>query len=355
MTNRSRCILLTAVVTLAAWCAVPALAEPYFAVRTGYKCGQCHVNNTGGGKRTGFGQIYANTRLPMFQLRAKGQTGFFDTQLNETISVGGNLRVAEHIAFEWEKEDLAPRTNATGFNEANVYLQVNVIPEIVTFYSDQTLAPSSASRELFGMVRFANRTAYAKAGRMLLPYGLRIIDNDAFIRNRTGYNYNRSGTGLELGWDPGPLAMVGNITDDNVSTVATIVFRRFQVGGSYGRNITRANDSTVGHFAGVNVGRFTFLGEVDVITQGDVDQLATLAEMNVLLMRGFNAKLTYEFFDRNRDIDAARDGRERITIGLEPFIAQFAQVRAFYRFNSFIPQNSAGNQDEMIVEFHVFF
>ena len=151
---------------------MPAQAEPYIAVRTGYKCSQCHVNQTGGGKRTDFGLIYSQTKLPMTMLRSRSGSGTFDPYLNESVSLGGNLRVAELFAFEHTSSlgEAAPSSNITEFTEANLYVQVDAIKDVVIFYADQTLAPSSSNRELFGMVKDSPRSAYMKVGRMLFGW-----------------------------------------------------------------------------------------------------------------------------------------------------------------------------------------
>lgn len=337
--------------------ASPTTAEPYLAIRTGFKCSQCHVNRTGGGKRTDFGMIYSQTRLYMKIIRSSKRSSFFDGKLNELISMGANFRADDVSLFEFESSggEEADFSNNTRISEANLYFQIDVVPDALTFYVDQTLAPNSTNRELFGMIQNLPMNSYLKVGRILLPYGFRLLDNDAFIRNRTGYTYNRSGTGLEVGLEPGPFSLVANVTDSQLSLIGSTVFRRVRVGGSFGRNIRRSGDFVFGAFAGVNFGRFTLLGEGDWINIDDIDRFAGIAELNFLIRQGLNFKFTYEFFDRNTDVSNDRDGQDRFTIGVEPFITQFMQIGIFYRINRFIPQNVPLNQDQLTLQFHVFF
>ncbi|MFQ5629849.1 MAG: hypothetical protein ACE5I1_13875 [bacterium] len=332
-----------------------AYTEPYISVRTGFKCSQCHVNRSGGGKRTSFGVIYAQTNLNMKFLRPANNPGFFDGKLGESVSVGANFRADNVSLFSYQsstgKENES--SNDSRISEANIYLQFDVIPDFLSVYADQTLQPN-ANREFFGLVQNLPLKSYLKIGRMLLPFGFRMLDNDAFIRNGSGYTYNRHDTGVEVGLEPGPLSIIANVTDTQLSLTGATVFRRFRVGGSFGRNINTSGDYVLGAFAGVNFGRFTLLGEGDFIKIADVERFAGLAELNFLIRQGLNFKAVYEFFDRDRDIPNDRDGQERITLGVEPFITQFMQVGIFYRINRYIPQNVLLNQDQLTVQFHVF-
>src|SRR5690348_7979349 len=69
---------------------VSAHAEPYLAVQTGFKCGQCHVNPTGGGMRTAFGDVFAQTQLPATHVDTGTDT--WAGAINRFLSVGGDLR-----------------------------------------------------------------------------------------------------------------------------------------------------------------------------------------------------------------------------------------------------------------------
>src|SRR5690606_9564119 len=68
-------------------------AEPYIAARTGMKCSQCHVNGTGGGKRTDYGAIYSEYQLLMKSAISESRSSSFDPKLNKSVSIGANFRV----------------------------------------------------------------------------------------------------------------------------------------------------------------------------------------------------------------------------------------------------------------------
>jgi len=338
--------------------------EPYLSVRTGLKCSQCHVNKTGGGGRTDFGSIYAQTRLPMVQF------GFLKRSLNDFLSIGANFRVLASGTAR-DATDAIPRSSVE-ITEQSLQLEARVIRDFLTLYIDQLLGPSGAStREAFAL--FGNGSlpleGYVKAGKFFLPYGLRLVDDNEFIRARTGFNYDTPDIGIELGIEPGPLSFFVSFSngtqgasEDNsgkqIAGSAALIFRRFRVGASASRNdAPDARRDAVGGFGGFNVGRFTFLGELDYIFDSfeereDVSQFVGFVEGDFLVIRGLNIKTTYGFLDPNRDI--GENARVRWRFGAEVFPTQFVQASVFYTLLEDIPQATT-DTDRWGIELHVYF
>jgi hypothetical protein len=344
--------------------AASAMAEPYMAVRTGFKCSQCHLNQTGGAGRTEYGQAYTQYKLVMQQTqsmvknsREEGLTSF-DPKLNDAITIGANFRTEQFMS---QKEGSIPADNQHSVSEASVYINVELVKNFLSFYVDQSMGLTSTSnnREMWMMARNLPGKSYIKVGRTLLPYGMRIMDDQAFIRSQTGYGYGTYDLAGEIGFEPGPFSVVGNLTNTRFSSVGSVNFKNFRVGGSYAANTEGAKYSAYGPFAGASYGRFTAMTEVAFIEKASGDStigsVAQFYELNFVPLQGTNLKSTYEYFDRNLDVANRRDGQSRITFGAELFPIQYLQVGLYYRMNSFIPQSDAGNQNSLIGRAHVFF
>src|SRR5437899_5076455 len=183
---------------------VASLAVPYLAVRTGYKCMVCHVNPTGGGKRTEFGSIYSQTAMAAERLDLRtgqavpaggSEPASWTGRLNDQFAVGSDLRAnMQYIAVPHDTDTFAFTPHA------QAYLEVKPIAERLTIYLDERVSPGAATnRETYALLWFANRSAHVKAGRMFVPFGLRIEDDTAFIRQVTGTSFNSSDDGVEIG------------------------------------------------------------------------------------------------------------------------------------------------------------
>jgi len=354
-------------------------AEPYLAIQEGYKCSKCHVNMTGGGKRTDFANVYVQTRLAneFFDWRRFGikpeeeadnpvktdsQSSFFSGRLNEYVAVGGDFRLL------LEQNRTTGRTTTFAFNQRkqNVYLEVDLIPERVIFY--QTLADGGDAREIFGLLKgeLQGKPYYLKAGQFFLPYGLRLQDDSAFTRAATGFTYGTSDVGAELGFEPGPWALhvagtngTGSSLETNRSKRLTaslaVVRKAFRLATSYSSNKDAQGVKTViyGANGGAQLGRVGVLAETDVIDDSAVKQRVGILELNLLLTRGNNLKLSYEYHDP--DLAIFENARTRYSLVWEPFLNQFTQVRLGYRDNRGIPQNPGFNSDLYFAELHLFF
>jgi len=342
-------------------------AEPYLAIREGLKCSACHVNRTGGGKRNQMGTGYGVQALPWqkVDLNEKKVPHYWSV-LNDLLSVGGDFRFLNQTTFI--KDNTA---NTFQTDKGNLYLQARVLPDILSLYIDERVAPGGVqSREIFGMLEAMPAHGWIKAGKFILPYGIRLEDDRAFIREVTGFNFDNPDVGVEVGFEPGPFSIVtsatngtGSANDNNASKQFVSSFSyvgdSFRVGVSGNYNPSDAGDRTSGGlWGGFRFHKAVLLGEADWIKDqipgsNDLDRFVAHAEIDYLITEGWNVKAAYEYYDPNRNID--ENQRDRVVIGVEPFIVPFLQLGVYYTFNQSIPQNIPQNADELTFRVHVYF
>ncbi len=371
---RTLALLSAVAATAAAILVTPseATAEPYLAVRTGLKCASCHVNRTGGGGRNAFGNVWAQTQLPVKSLPVR-QRG-----LNDWLSIGLDLRALG--SWNVKKGDAVEGQPTTAFEitDAQVQLEARLIDDRLAFYIDQTLGPERAlAREAFGLVERLPLNGYAKVGKFLLPYGWRLWDDGEFIREETGFTYLTPDVGMEVGIEPGPLSLFVSLSNGSVgasegdsrkmlSSSASVTFRSFRIGASASYNSSSTLETNiVGSFAGFTIGPVTVLGEVDAVfdsfsdtTQARNDELLAFVEGDILIHRGVNLKLTHGFHNptagiRDGSVSTPEDQRARTRIGLETFPVNFVQLSAFYtRLDN---AGDARDVDRLSLELHLHF
>ena len=332
-------------------CPTVVFSEPYLAIREGLKCSACHVNRTGGGKRNVMGSGYGTQALPWQKIDlSEKKVPHYWAILDGNLSVGGDFRFLNQSTFV---EDNTANTFLT--DKGNIYLHVKPIPDMLSLYVDESVAPGGVqSREIFAMFEAMPAHGWIKGGRFILPYGLRIEDDRAFIREATGFNFNNPDAGVEVGFEPGPFSIVtsatngtGSSLDNNASKqfVGSVSYaaNAFRIGASGSYNPSDLGDRTAaGLWGGFRLYKAVFLGEVDLVKdeipdEADREQFVAHAEVNYLITDGWNVKAAYEFLDPNRDID--ENQRDRVLVGVEPFIVPFLQVGVYYSFNQSIPQN----------------
>ncbi len=355
-------------------------AEPYFAQREGYKCGRCHVNRTGGGKRTLFGYQYSRTHLSLYASAISRTAGhgpatpkhvtprgtMLNPQLNDYIAVGANLRLSNTTRFAKETH------NGFENSEANFYLELSASPLLdgLTAYADVSVAEGTVeAREAFALLPFLGHF-YVKAGYFLLPYGLRIWGDEEYIRSESGYNYASPDLGIELGFEARFVSVffavsngTGGVDTDNYKKISLLAevtpVKMFRVGLSGGYNESDKQVRLLGGLhLGLTLGRFTFLAEADLLTNiysatdATVHSLLAYGEMNLLVLRGLNIKATVGFHDPAMDIPENHRMNIRGAIEIFPY-PMFAGVVS-YNFRQSVPQDEVGNADVLMLELHAF-
>jgi hypothetical protein len=347
--------------------AAAAIAEPYLAVRSGGECKMCHTNPTGGGKRNAYGNVYAQRTLASRYMNGSGGEEdqgepAWNGQISRYLSVGADLRT--ELFFN----DVPGQGSSSEFvhEESLLYLEFQPIPGRFSLYLDEQLGPGGANtREAYGLFWLEPNQYYLKAGQFFLPYGLRIEDDQAFIRSATGVNFQTPEEGGELGMQQGrwsaQLAVTNGSTqtdDKRASLNAAYNRSGWRIGASFNSNDTPMNErEMIGLYAGLRTGPVSWLAEYDRVRDTAPDGAETELEVNLLegnwlISKGNNLKLTYEHRD---NIDRGGDARDRWSMVWEHFPIQYLQFSGGLRAYDGPDGAADANRDEAFAQLHFFF
>jgi hypothetical protein len=349
-------LLLTAIYSF------PALAEPYLAVRSGQKCSSCHVNPTGGGKRSDAGTIYGLQVLPG-QAMDNGWSG----RVNQYLAAGADFRASlQYLDRENSDNESAFETERT-----SLYLEFTPIPDRLTLYIDQLLSPSASNREAYVLAWNEQREMYLKVGKMFLPYGLRLEDDNAFIRRVSGINFSNADNGIEGGYESADWSIQTalsngtnggseNNTDKQISLRIENIQPSWRSGISINRNEgLDSNERNMWNiFGGLNWLGVNWLFEYDSITDengsNEIESSAALLEANYLISKGHNLKLTFEAYDPDNDVSEDQQTRNSVVWEYTP--VSLLQLRVGLRLAEGIPQAvDDQNDDILFVQLHNWF
>ena len=345
-----------------------AYAEPYLAVQQGLKCMQCHINPTGGGERTTFGEIFSQNILPAKHVG--NDDAVWTGAINSFINLGGNLRADA----QWNEVRNQKPLNQFTLEQTRIYMSAAVIPDQLIFYVDELLAPGAATnREAWGQFWFDNKNWYIKAGQMYLPFGLRLQDQQAFTRQIAGISMDTPDQGVEIGFEHGAWdaqLAISNGTDGGAANsngkdfTAQLahVENRWRVGAGINVNdsSTTGQNRAASLFAGVHTGAIVWLAEFDKASFPNsvtnnatrITQTAALLEADWLITRGHNLKLTDEWYDAGQ---GSRDSQQRLSVVYEYTPVQFLQLRLGYRQRGADQPVDALHQQQAFLQMHVFF
>lgn len=339
-----------------------AHAEPYLAVQKGMQCSTCHSNPAGGGMRTVYGNVYAQSELAA---RRIGETKVWTGEVNTWLSIGADLRAS------FEDVDTPNRSGTSDFdvNRGTFYVEATVIPGRLSIYVDQQFSPDDfENREAYVRVNSKNTKWFAAAGQFFLPYGLRLQDDSAFVRLATGVNFANFDRGIQGGYTSGAWSTIASITEPSVSragsgkeisVVSSYMQPTWRAGVSVNVNDDDAGDRTMfGFFGGLKTGPVAWLAEVDRISDDvspgvTTDAFAGLLEANWTIGNKHNLKISYDYLDPDDGI--SEDHQVRYSLVWEHSPMQFFQGRVGFRLYDGIPQVDAQNRKVFFAELHGYF
>ena len=210
------------------------------------------------------------------------------------------------------------------------------------------------------------------AGQFYLPYGLRLQDDTAFVRQATGINFTNPDRGVQVIYEDGPWSMQLSATNgtgggaERDTGKAAELDRRVcpaAIGGSASASTRTTQTSATGGCKTCLRGLRPdpspgCLRLISSLTTSPPAASATLlpglAEGNWLFARGHNLKVSYDYFDP--DLDVSEDHQVRWSVLWEYHAVSVSCKPGSGRVSTTVfPQDNRLNRDEFFAELHGFF
>ncbi|MBW2307676.1 MAG: hypothetical protein JRG73_12160 [Deltaproteobacteria bacterium] len=329
-------------------------------------CNSCHVNPTGGGLRNRFARYYARNRGTTFPLPFMEAIEDKRQKVERFIQVGGDLRYA-HV-----EPDRGEEINF--YMHREYYIALHPFPYITLYYQNGRYPEGvERRRENFLLVRDLPFQSHVKVGRFIPPFGLRVPDHTAFVRDRLNLGHFDWVEGLEVGTNPLipflNAAVFNEMANEAFGRDATgfsvnagvkalhMAYRiTFGLGGQYFRADSSERNTQIQGFHGMlGFWRMSWNFEWDErqieerTPSIQTETRAVYSLLNFELYRGVDLFFQYDFLDP--DLKIRDDHRHRYTLGVSLHPVEMLELEFRWRYQVETPDVE---NDEWMVQIHLW-
>jgi hypothetical protein len=286
---------------------------------------------------------------------SKRITSNYSGIINEFIMFGADFRVQSLIQKEESEED--EKISVALFPmQLDIYGQISVLSNLAMYIKHDHLRNN---QEFWVIFTFADGNNAVRVGKMMPDYGIKLADHTAFtrggnIRQRVGlekegllfsptrlipvgiegsFNYN------DLVFSAGLYNRFLNGSDQNyggnesiLEKTASVKLQYFHDGDNIrqmvGFSFLKEGDISFGGiFGGVNYGKWTWMGELDLSRDWvpTSTSLAAFSSLSFDIRKGWVAEGRYDLFNEN--IDKTGKVISRYVLGLSIFPIPFVELK----------------------------
>ena len=368
----------------------PAPARPEFSALESKNCSYCHINPTGGGQRNATGFFFGKDQLAMkasiqsINNRFK-EFGEFEPMIAEKIMLGTDTRL---FYINIGKDDDYPdevHGNSFQMMQAAAYMDAQLLPIL---HAVAAYDMANTTFEAYGLIDNLPAGVYARFGRFILPFGLRMDDHTLFTRDGLGFGALSQDSGVEVGVRPGPVTISAAVTNGAMGSnapdyegsyfaatgQASVRFWKVALGGNFFHNTQGGYDYDIyGAWFNFGIWNLAFLGEFDFYNkEQDVYPVASTAVqypggpflnrmrkgtagffmVDYRVIQGLNLRARYSHEDPNLELDETWD--DEIMGGLMLYPMPYLGAEFQYRYKR-EPEVEKRDNNLVVGQLHLYF